>query len=190
MDLTRAFPDVAVRLALSMGAVALFTLAIVWSVQGAGYVPCDLCLLERDPFYLAVPLGLATAGAAGAGWRRLTLAGFAGLALLFLASAALAAYHAGVEWQFWAGPSGCTGAMTAPAAVNDFLHQLDTVKVVRCDAAAMRLFGVSLAGWNVVASLVLFVVACSGLRAARRQVEPMAEGLDRQRPRSRTTAAQ
>lgn len=171
MDLTlarRPRPAVAGRLALLLAAVALLTLAVVWGFQWWGYVPCELCLLERYPFYLAVPLGLATAGAAGAGRPRLALAGFAVLAVLFLASAGLAAYHAGVEWQLWAGPSGCTGAMTAPAGVDDFLHQLGTVKVVRCDAAALRLLGVSLAGWNVVVSLILCAVACGGVRAARR----------------------
>ena len=143
----------------------------MWGFQWSGYMPCELCLLERYPFYGAVPLAVATAGASRAGGTRLTLAGFAVLAALFLASAGLAAYHAGVEWQFWTGPSGCTGSLTAPAGINDFLHQLDTVKVMRCDAAALRLLGVSLAGWNVVVSLILSVVACTGLGAAQRASE-------------------
>jgi disulfide bond formation protein DsbB len=46
--------------------------------------------------------------------------------------------------------------------VNDFLKQLQTVKVVRCDAVAIRILGLSLAGWNAVISAGLFALAIMG----------------------------
>lgn len=145
---------------------AAVTIATVWAFQRAGYTPCELCLLERNPFYAAVPLGLATGLA---GWTRrwrVAAALFGLLALIFVASAGLAAYHAGVEWKIWAGPTGCSGAVQAAPSVNDFFKQLDAVKVVRCDEAALRVFGFSLAGWNVFVSLFLLVVSALGLRGA------------------------
>jgi disulfide bond formation protein DsbB len=41
---------------------------------------------------------------------------------------------------------------------------------VRCDEAAWRLFGISLAGYNVLISLVLAAIAAAGLLAPRRSI--------------------
>ncbi len=154
------------RLALLITLAAVLTIAAVWAFERAGYTPCELCLLERKPFYASLPVGLVTAYAAHTGWWRTTRLLFAVLIVVFAISAGIAAYHAGVEWNFWAGPSGCSGAVQVTPKVEDFLKQLDTVKVVRCDQAALRVFGLSLAGWNVLASLFLVVVAAIGLRGA------------------------
>ncbi len=158
----------AVGLALLVAVAAAVTIATVWGFEAAGYTPCELCLLERNPFYAAVPLGLATALAARIQAWRMTGVLFGLLAAVFAASAALAAYHAGVEWRVWAGPTGCSGAVQAVPDVGGFLKQLQTVKVVRCDEAALRVFGLSLAGWNVFVSLFLLAVAALGLRGAMR----------------------
>jgi disulfide bond formation protein DsbB len=48
--------------------------------------------------------------------------------------------------------------------MNDFMKQLQTTKVVRCDAVAIRILGLSLAGWNAVISALMAFVA--GLAAA------------------------
>lgn len=149
-------------LAVLVAAVAAATIAAVWAIQHAGYVPCELCLAERNPFYAGVPLALLTGWAARAGRRRLAALGFGLLALTFLGSAGLAAYHAGVEGGLWAGPTGCSGPMTAPTAVTDFLAALKTVKVVRCDAPALVVLGLSLAAWNVPLSLLLAGVSGYG----------------------------
>ena len=79
-------------------------------------------------------------------------------------SEALGAYHAGLEWGFWAGPQECRGALSRAASVGDLLAQLQSTKVVRCDAAALRLLGLSLAGWNAVVSAGFAGLAVAGLR--------------------------
>ena len=94
----------------------------------------------------------------------LARAGFALLAAAFVASAALAAYHAGVEYHWWAGPTACTGALTGSLDVNDLVKSLDSVKVVRCDEVQLRIAGLSLAGWNVLASAALAVYAALAAR--------------------------
>jgi disulfide bond formation protein DsbB len=76
-------------------------------------------------------------------------------------------YHSGVEWGLWQGPTDCTGSLTQADSVTDFLKQLQTVKVVRCDAVAIRILGLSLAGWNAVISAGLFGLAIMGMRARR-----------------------
>ena len=76
-----------------------------------------------------------------------------------LVSAALGAYHAGVEWRFWAGPTDCSGPVTDFTTKGPLLDQLQSIRVVRCDEAAWRFLGVSLAGYNVLVSLALAAVA-------------------------------
>ncbi|AWB25959.1 disulfide bond formation protein B [Methylobacterium currus] len=131
-----------------------------------GYVPCKLCLTERQPYYLAVPL-LAAAlllPRRPASWL------LALVAVIFLVGAGLGAYHAGAEWGFWPGPSDCGGgAGPAPAGVNDFLKALESTRPVDCTAAAWRFLGISLAGYNALIAVVLAAFAgIAALRGLRR----------------------
>jgi disulfide bond formation protein DsbB len=129
---------------------------------GLGYIPCALCLLQRKPYYIGIVLALVTLVLPGTG-RRI---GLALLAVLFLVSAGLGVYHAGVEWGFWLGPADCGGGSGAAAAsVDDLMKTLNGIKVVSCTEAAWRFLGLSLAGWNVLISLAL---AATAARAAAR----------------------
>jgi disulfide bond formation protein DsbB len=150
--------------ALIIAAASLAILAAVWIFQGLGYQPCELCLTQRYAFYLAAPLAFVTAAFASRSAHGLARAGFALLAAAFVASAALAAYHAGVEYHWWAGPTACTGALTGSLDVNDLVKSLDSVKVVRCDEVQLRIAGLSLAGWNVLASAALALYAAIAAR--------------------------
>ncbi len=89
--------------------------------------------------------------------------GFALLAVVFAASAVLAAYHAGVEYHWWQGPTACTGG-PGSLDVSNLVNTLNSVKVVRCDEVQLRIAGLSLAGWNVVASAVLAAYAALAAR--------------------------
>ena len=156
-------PSQAAR-ALIIAAASLAILAAVWIFQGLGYQPCELCLTPRYAFYLAAPLAFVTAAFASRSAHGLARAGFALLAVAFVASAALAAYHAGVEYHWWAGPTACTGGLTGSLDVNDLVKSLDSIKVVRCDEVQLRIAGLSLAGWNVLASAALAVYAALAAR--------------------------
>jgi disulfide bond formation protein DsbB len=157
------------RATLVVFLVALAAIAGAWAFQFAGYQPCDLCLEERYAYYAGVPLALVLVFLAARGGPRPVLAaGLTLLALIFAASAVFGAYHAGVEWGFWPGPSACTGAIKPAPTMGDFLKDLNTVKVVRCDAVAIRILGLSLAVWNAVVSLVLALVAALGAKSAGR----------------------
>jgi disulfide bond formation protein DsbB len=158
-------------LAIALAAAATVGGALVFEQVG-GYIPCKLCLIQRNPYYAAIPLALVAAVLP----RRWTRAGLWLLALVFVVSAGLGAYHAGVEWGLWAGPSDCGGA-AAPGAgsMGDFLNQLQTTRVVSCTEAAWRFLGLSLAGWNVVVSLGLVLFAARAA-AERRTVKRPAAG--------------
>jgi disulfide bond formation protein DsbB len=156
-------PSQAAR-ALIIAAASVAVLAAVWIFQAVGYAPCELCLTQRYAFYAAAPLAALTAFLASRPAHGLARAGFALLAAIFIANAALAAYHVGVEYHWWAGPTACTGGLTGSLDVNDLLKSLDSVKVVRCDEVQLRIAGLSLAGWNVLASAALAVYAAIAAR--------------------------
>jgi disulfide bond formation protein DsbB len=152
-------------LALTIFLVAVSSIAGAFVFEALGYAPCELCLKERIPYYAAIPFaGLAVLFAAR-GSKTLLRAAFVALALIFAASAIFGSYHMGIEWGFWPGPTECSGPLDHALSVEDFLRQLQSAKVARCDTAAIRIFGLSLAGWNAVVSAGLAALAVVGLRA-------------------------
>jgi len=150
----REQPLAAAAIAVALGAMA--TILGAWFFEYAlGYAPCPLCLQQRIPYYVVIPLAVIVAAGALSGWpRRWLAAGLAVIALAMLVSAGLGAYHAGVEWKWWAGPTACGGALGEPGSGN-LLERAETARIVRCDEAAWRFLGLSLAGWNVLISLAL-----------------------------------
>lgn len=151
------------------GLALLISVGIILTALGfeyiGGYSPCPLCLMQRYAFYAGIPLTFL-AMALIAERSRIAALLFLFVALAYLANAGLAAYHAGVEWQFWPGPDTCTAAQALPTNPADLLKGLDTARVVRCDEATWRLFGLSFAGWNVLISLALFAISLQAASAA------------------------
>jgi disulfide bond formation protein DsbB len=135
--------------------VSLLTIIGAFIFQWAGYAPCPLCLQQRWAYYAVIPLSLVIAGIArtNAGVARW---GLLLLALILIANSIFGIYHAGAEWKFWPGPDTCGGAL------GDGLPSLTNDPVVRCDEAAIRILGLSLAGWNAVICAALAVVALKG----------------------------
>ena len=159
----------ALMAALLITAVAAVTLAGAWYFQLVLDIqPCPLCLEQRYAYYLAVPLGLLTALAGRTEARWLALGGLAVLALAALGNAVLGAYHAGVEWKFWPGPADCTGPVGNLGSAGTLLDRLDTVKVVMCDEVQWRFLGLSLAGYNVLISLLMALIAVWGIAKSAR----------------------
>ncbi len=124
-----------------------------------GYQPCALCLMQRTPYYAGLPLAAATAVAAWRGVPRTALMLlFALLGALMLYGLGLAIYHAGVEWRFWEGPASC-GPSVSIGSAADMLNQLETTTAPSCTDAVWRFLGLSFAGWNVLVSALLAVLA-------------------------------
>jgi disulfide bond formation protein DsbB len=166
--------DPALTAALTVAAIAAVTLAGAWYFQLVlDIVPCPLCLEQRYAYYLAIPLGALVALAAAKGApRAVLLAGLAILAAAALGNAGLGTYHAGVEWGLWQGPTECTGPIGNFGSAADMLKRLDTVKVVRCDEVQWRFLGLSLAGYNVLISLLMAAVAVWGVARSTKAVRP------------------
>ncbi len=160
--------DPVVSAAAVVFAVGLATMGGFFFFEyGLGYPPCPLCLDQRMAFYVSVPLAaLLWLGATHGAARKVLLLGFLVIAALMLWNTGLSAYHAGVEWKFWAGPADCSGALNSLGSAGGMLQKLQSIRVVRCDEAPWTLFGISLAGYDVLVSLLLAAVAGLGAKAA------------------------
>jgi disulfide bond formation protein DsbB len=164
----RAAANPAFSAAAAVAGIAAATLAGAWFFQLVlEILPCPLCLEQRYAYYFALPFGLLVAFAAARGVSRpLLLAGLAILALAALGNAGLGAYHSGVEWGFWPGPTDCSGPIVDFGKAGSLLDRLDKVKVVRCDEVQWRFLGLSLAGYNVLISLLMAAIAGWGVAKA------------------------
>jgi disulfide bond formation protein DsbB len=129
--------------------------------------PCPLCLEQRTAFYVCVPLAaILWLGAGHGASRKVLMLGFIVIATLMLWNTGVAIYHAGIEWKFWPGPTDCTGPIDKIGSVGNMLNQLQRISLVRCDEAAWRFLGISLAGYDVLLSLVLAAAAVCGAKSS------------------------
>lgn len=152
-----------------LACLAAIVLATVYISQyGFGLEPCELCLAQRWPWWIALGLGLL-----GALFRsqpvvakRLPFI----LALVFLAGAGIAGFHVGVEQGWWEGPTACS-QLGSDATMNlDQLRDMvmSRVRTVPCDQPAAIILGLSMAAWNVLISLAAAIYALwAGLKEIR-----------------------
>ena len=123
-----------------------------------GMAPCSLCIRQRWAHVAVIvcALGwLVVSQPIGASLR----AGLIITALAGITSVGVAGYHAGVEWQLWAGPAGCTASLSSGGSTADLVDSLLATPVVRCDDVPWSLFGLSMAGWNMLLSVDIVALA-------------------------------
>ena len=130
-----------------------------------GLTPCELCLIQRWPWAAAVVISLIVVlvgERAGLAWVGLVFA------IVFAISVVLAFYHVGVEQHWFAGPSACTAASGGAMTLEQVKQQILGTAPVLCDRVQWSLFGVSLAGWNLLASLGMAAICAGIFRRVRR----------------------
>jgi len=139
--------------------VSLVLLLAAYGFQYIGKMePCEMCYWQRYAYYVAIPfLAMAVLLAADTAQNILPRF-FIGLATLaFMTGSGIAAYHVGVEHGWWAGPESCTGGGLVADTAEAFLEALKGTNIVRCDEIPWSLFGISMAGYNFLASVVLSI---------------------------------
>lgn len=141
--------------AATFGSFALLAGAFVF--QSLGYAPCKMCYWQRWPHGAAIVIGLVALLSTGGGQKALAALG----ALAAAVTAGLGLYHTGVEKDWWEGPTSCTGG----GAINttDLLNT-DIATIVMCDEVAWSLFGLSMASYNALFSLILVGFWVAALR--------------------------
>ncbi|MCZ8079360.1 MAG: disulfide bond formation protein B [Fuscovulum sp.] len=143
------------------GSAAVLAAAFAFQYLG-GLAPCQLCIWQRWPHAAAVVIGgLALILARGTIGRILPLLG----SLAALTSAGIGVFHVGVEQKWWQGLASCTAGSISGISTDDLLNPDVAVgAVVRCDAIAWQMFGISMAGWNVILSALLAMIWIAAYR--------------------------
>lgn len=139
---------VAITSTMMLGGAFLFQYA-------GGLQPCVLCIYQRYPYGVAIVLSLtalALANRKDGMWLSQMFVYACGI--LFLAGMAVAAFHVGVEQHWWQGTAECS-ATRAPETLEELRAMLEAQPVVRCDEVPWSLFGISMAGYNVIVSALL-----------------------------------
>jgi disulfide bond formation protein DsbB len=153
--------------------IALVSIAVLGTALASQYLgglaPCKLCHYQRWPYIFTIAAGLAAwalpRGSDYRGW----LVG--ACAIAFAIGGAVAVYHAGVEYGWFAGPTSCSGSGPVATTIEELRRQLLSQPVVRCDEPAWTMFGVSMAGYNVLASAVLVAGSIFAATLMRREVD-------------------
>jgi disulfide bond formation protein DsbB len=167
-SMIRSRPLAAAAIAIAVAGAAAVLGA--WYFQYVvGLRPCPLCYEQRYAYYFAVPLAvLVVLGDQVGASRKVLIAALIAIAAGMAWNAWLGVYHSGIEWKWWPGPQECAVAGGAIGPAGDLAQQLQTFNVVRCDEAAWRFLGLSLAGYNALISLMLAAVALAGAAAGWR----------------------
>ena len=138
-------PSLKLAQRLALGVPALLLAGAYVSQYGFGLFPCEMCWWQRYPHFAAVGLALVSTLTEP---KRLWI-GLAALAIL--ASGLIGAFHAGVEYDWWEGITGCASNVSGG---GDPLEAIMNAPLVRCDVAPWTLAGISLAGFNAILSTV------------------------------------
>lgn len=144
----------------TLGSVGLFGGALLFQYVG-GLQPCELCLLQRWPHRVAIVLGILALILPQRLWAR-ALAALGGVTMLV--SAGFGLYHTGVERHWWEGPTKCTSGDVSSLSADDLLNQIMAAPLVHCDQVAWSMWGLSMASWNMLISLVLAGIWFAALR--------------------------
>jgi disulfide bond formation protein DsbB len=147
--------------AVIVAVVGSATILGAWFFQlVVGLKPCPLCLEQRYVYYFGIPLAvMVLLGESVGASRKVLLAALFVIAAGMLWNAGLGTYHAGVEWKWWAGPRDCSGPLDSLGTAGGLLQNLQSISIVRCDEAAWRFLGISLAGYDALISFALAAVA-------------------------------
>jgi disulfide bond formation protein DsbB len=120
-----------------------------------GLAPCILCLYERIPYAVAGLIALMMMALPSSAYLRQIALGL--VLTAFVIGLALSVFHVGVEQHWWASPA-CTGGPLESVSVDDLLAAIQKPVRPACDDVQWSLFGITLAGYNV-----LFSAALAGL---------------------------
>ena len=118
-----------------------------------GYQPCNLCLIERIPYGLSIILIILNYFFNQNKQFVILL-----LILVFAFSLLISFYHFGIEQGFFEESTVC-GIKDANNVISkeELLKQLQ-LKTISCKDVTFRIFGLSLTTFNIVISLVIFIL--------------------------------
>ena len=134
--------------------ICIFALISAYFVEYIlGYKPCNLCLIERLPYFFAIIIIFISLII-----NRFEKFVLIFLGLIFASGAILSFYHFGIEQGFFKESLVCiSNNEINNMAKEDLIKELQK-KVVSCKDVQFALFGISLATINTIISFMLSVI--------------------------------
>jgi disulfide bond formation protein DsbB len=128
--------------------------------------PCVLCLYQRWPYAAVILIalfGFAIRKKMGSGVFLFLCA------ISFAITASIGGFHVGVEQGWWEGTAECVGDASQALSIQDLKAQIMSAPLVRCDDVAWSLFGISMAGYNMLyATILALFCVVAGMKSYRR----------------------
>ena len=142
-----------IKLIFLISIVALISALFIEYILG--HQPCNLCLLERTPYLLAIIIILLNYKI-----NQLEKYFILFLAIIFLAGTILSLYHLGIEQGFIEESLVCNLKNGSNMLLKeDILKQLHE-KNVSCKDVTFKILGLSLTSYNIIVSLLItFITA-------------------------------
>ena len=138
------------KLILIISIVALASAFFIEYVLG--HQPCNLCILERIPYLLAIIIILLNYK-----FIHLEKNFILALTLIFLIATAISLYHLGIEQGFIKESLVCDlNDGSNLLSKEDILKQLQE-KNVSCQDVTFKIFGLSLTSYNILISLIISI---------------------------------
>ena len=139
------------RLILLISLVSIISAYFIEYVLG--HQPCNLCLIERIPYGLAIFLITYNFF-----FRKNEKFIILLLMIIFLFSLMISVYHFGIEQGFFEESAVC-GLENASEITSkeEILKQLQK-KTISCKDVTFRLFGMSLTSFNIILSFIILVI--------------------------------
>lgn len=162
----RLSPALAPLFSVLVGVVALG--AAYGSQYIGGLHPCEMCYWQRIPYAVLIVLGVIAFFLRGKRTKIYSLLIWFSF-LTILTAMGLGGFHAGVEYGWWEGPSTCSGSLTAEMDMEELRRKIMGAPTISCKDAAIRVFTLSMAGWNAVyawcsAIILLILIRKTGRR--------------------------
>ena len=151
-DFIDSKPLVAITVVAGMLTASAFVLE-----NGFGIRPCPMCWWQRYVHWAIAAIGLASLSPVAARLRSGAL-GLVGM--IALIGAIIGTWQSSAQWGLLGYPDGCTSdGMQARFSTDDILQSLSQQGTIPCDLETFRLFGLSLANWNVMAMGAIILLA-------------------------------
>ena len=117
-----------------------------------GHQPCNLCVYERIPYFLAILIVLINYK-----YNKLEKYLILSLAIIFLIATILSLYHLGIEQGFIQESLLCDLEKGANILDKDEILKQLQQKNISCKDVTFKIFGLSLTSYNIIISILLTI---------------------------------
>tara|TARA_B110001450_G_scaffold68241_1_gene64485 strand:+ start:488 stop:973 length:486 start_codon:yes stop_codon:yes gene_type:complete len=132
--------------------VSFITLVTAYAIQYIlGYQPCNLCVIERVPYMLAIIILVFNYS-----FQKNEIFYSILLLLIFKFSFLISFYHFGIEQGFVNESNVCGSNNLGLTTKEDLLKSLQEINI-SCKDVAFKVFGLSLTTYNMLISILMFL---------------------------------